>query len=193
MSNIDLSKRVTQEDFGALVGISQPAVSGLLASGVLQPGGTAAQWLLAYCLRLREQAAGRMGADGGALDLVQERAALAREQRISQELKNAVARGEFAPVGVLADVLGLAAGAVVDRFDQLEGALRKACPDISDDVMGVVLGIVSSARNEWLRATASLVDATLDRMQDEDEAPEPLGAWDAPADDDDDASPLEAA
>jgi hypothetical protein len=77
MTTIDLSIRVTQEDFGALVGISQPAVSGLLANGVIQKEGTAAQWLLAYCSRLREQAAGRLGADGGALDLVQERAALA--------------------------------------------------------------------------------------------------------------------
>ncbi len=192
MSNIDLSKRVTQEDFGALVGISQPAVSGLLASGVLQKDGTAAQWLLAYCLRLREQAAGRMGAEGGALDLVQERAALAREQRIAYELKNAVARGEFAPIGFLSDVLGLAAGAVADRFDQIEGALRKACPEISDDVLMTVLGVVSSSRNEWLRATAQLVDSTIDRMQAEDDATEAADAWDAPAGDDD-ASPLEAA
>jgi phage terminase Nu1 subunit (DNA packaging protein) len=192
MTTIDLSIRVTQEDFGALVGISQPAVSGLLANGVIQKEGTAAQWLLAYCARLREQAAGRLGADGGALDLVQERAALAREQRIAYELKNAVTRGEFAPIGVLADVLGLAAGAVADRFDQVEGSLRKACPEISDDVLLTVLGVVASSRNEWLRATARLVDSTIDRMQPEDDATEPADAWDAPTGDDDELSPLEA-
>jgi hypothetical protein len=47
--------------------------------------------LLAYCARLREMAAGRQS-DAGGLDLIQERAALAREQRIGHEIKNAVSR-----------------------------------------------------------------------------------------------------
>ena len=129
----------------------------------------AAAWLLlAYCARLRDQAAGRMG-ENTTLDLVQERAALAREQREGQAIKNAVARREYAPVGLLADVLGRAGGAVVDRFDQLEGALKKACPDLPDEAKTTVLRVIAAARNEWVRETAQLVAESLDEMLAADE------------------------
>jgi phage terminase Nu1 subunit (DNA packaging protein) len=157
-----------------------------VTDGALPPCATNGELLLAYCERLRQQAAGRLGGEVGGLDLVQERAALAREQRIAQELKNAVARGEFAPIGLLADVLGQAASSVVDRFDQLEGALRKSCPDISDDVMQVVLGVVAAARNEWLRSTARLVDASIDTLQADTEDGDAADALDAFTPDDND-------
>lgn len=127
------------------------------------------EWRIRYIRQLRERAAGREGA--GDLDLVQERAALAREQREGQAIKNAVARREYAPVGLLADVLGMAASAVVDRFDQLEGALRKACPDLPDEAKTTVQQVIANARNEWLRGTAALVADGLDAMlagQDEE-------------------------
>lgn len=165
---IDLSRPCSQAVFAGLVGVTQPTVSRLQADGVIQDGATLGAWLLAYCDRLREQAAGRLGSEVGGLDLVQERAALAREQRIAQEMKNAVARGEFAPIGVLADVLGRASSSVADRFDQIEGALRKARPDIDDDLMMTVLAVVTAARNEWVRATSRLVDAAVDDLADQD-------------------------
>jgi len=158
---------MTQTEFGALVGISQQAVSELVQSGVLPAGAPWRTWLLAYCARLREQAAGRMGGEDGGLDLVQERAALAREQRIAQRLKNDVARGEYAPVGLLTDVLGAAGSAVVDRFDQIDGALRKACPDLPEAARDAVHAVISSARNEWIRATAKLADDRLEQLADE--------------------------
>lgn len=129
---------------------------------------------VAYIRRLREQAAGRMGNEAGGLDLVQERAALARAQRESQDIKNAVARREYAPIGLLADVLGMASSAVVDRFDQLEGSLRKACPDLPEAAKTTVQQVIAAARNEWIRSTVSLVSVALDDMlaaQDEEEPP----------------------
>lgn len=60
---IDLNYQPTQTEFAALVGISQPAVSGLLARGIIREGGTIGQWGEAYCDQLREQAA-RRAADG---------------------------------------------------------------------------------------------------------------------------------
>jgi phage terminase Nu1 subunit (DNA packaging protein) len=170
----DTDAPLVQSSVAAAVGVSKQAISALLSDGSLPPCATNGDLLLAYCERLREQAAGRMGGEIGGLDLVQERAALARSQRESQDLKNAVARGEFAPVGLLADVLGRAASSVVDRFDLLEGALRKACPDISDEVLLAVLGVNAAARNEWLRATARLVDDYIDQMAGDDEEAEPL-------------------
>lgn len=126
--------------------------------------------LVSYCERLREQAAGRLGDGGtGGLDLVQERAALAREQRIGQAMKNAIARGDYAPIGALADVLGMASSAVVDRIDQLDGSLRKACPDLPEDARATVLQVIASARNEWIRSTAKLVADEVQGMVEGDE------------------------
>lgn len=187
-----LDQTVSQAEFAEMVGLSEARVSQLVSDGTISRGETAAQWLVAYCERLRDQAAGRAGSEVGGLDLVQERAALARSQRISQDLKNAVARGEYAPIGLLADVLGKAASAVVDRFEQIEGALRKSCPDIADEVMGTVLGVVTAARNEWLRSTARMVDQSMDDLleqQPDDEAletsmgfdPDDDGAWEGGA------------
>lgn len=171
-----LDAPISQAEFAQIVGISEARVSTLISEGVLVKGDNAHSWLLGYCERLRDMAAGRHSAGG--LDLVQERAALARSQREAQELKNAVARGEFAPIGLLADVLGQAASAVVDRMDQVEGDLRKACPDLPEDARVVVLRTLANARNEWIRSTAKLVSDQVDGMTedqedaDDDRAPE---------------------
>ena len=155
-----------------MVGVTQPAISAMVSEGKLPAAGTLGEVLQAYCQRLRLQAAGRMGDELGGLDLVQERAALAREQREGQAIKNAVARKEFAPVGLLADVLGMAASAVVDRFDQLEGQLRKACPDLPDEAKTTLQQVIASARNEWIRGTERAVFDRIDSMltdQDDDD------------------------
>lgn len=177
---VDMDAPAVQTVVAAVVGVSKQAVSAMVQEGKLPEGASNGGMIAAYCDRLREQAAGRMGGEVGGLDLVQERAALARSQREAQDLKNAVARGDFAPVGLLADVLGRAASSVVDRFDLLEGALRKACPDISDEVLLAVLGVNAAARNEWLRATARLVDEYIDQIaaeEDEGDLSDALAAF----------------
>lgn len=166
---VDLSAPATQSQLAAIVGITQPAISALVTEGKLIFSGTLGDMVQAYCARLRDQAAGRLGSETGGLDLVQERAALARSQRISQDMKNAVARGEYAPIGLLADVLGQASSGVVDRFDQLEGALRKACPTLPDEAKATVMTVIASARNEWIRVTAKLVVDQLDAMEGSDD------------------------
>ena len=159
-----LAHTISQQDFAELIGVSEARVSQLVAEGTLTRGDSALEWNIAYCERLRDQAAGRLGSEVGGLDLVQERASLAREQRISQRLKNDIARGEYAPIGLLADVLGMASSAVVDRFEQLEGALRKACPTLPEDAKATVMQVIASARNEWIRSTAKLVNNALESM-----------------------------
>ena len=167
MSTIDLSMDGTQLALATLVGVTQPTISNLMTDGKIPSSGTLGALLLAYCQRLRDQAAGRLGDVDGGLDLVQERAALAREQREGQAIKNAVARKDYAPVGLLADVLGMASSAVVDRFDQLEGSLRKACPDLPDEAKTTVQQVIASARNEWIRSTERLVTEVIDTMAEE--------------------------
>lgn len=159
-----LDQTVSQAEFAQMIGVSEARVSQLVSEGIIVRGDTAHEWLIGYCERLRDQAAGRAGSESGGLDLVQERAALAREQRIAQALKNDTARGEYAPIGLLTDVLATAGAAVVDRFEQLDGALRKACPDLPDEARTTIMTVIASARNEWIRSTAQLVDRSLDDL-----------------------------
>ena len=165
---IELEARPTQAEFATVIGVSQQNVSALMADGKLPTGGTWAELLSAYCNRLREVAAGRMSGELGGLDLVQERAGLAKAQREAQELKNSVARGEYAPIGILADVLGLASSAIVDRLDQVEGQLRKACPELPEEARITVLRVLADARNEWIRSTCQLINNAVDAMAQSD-------------------------
>jgi phage terminase Nu1 subunit (DNA packaging protein) len=157
---------ISQAEFAQLIGVSEARVSQLLSENVLTRGETAHEWLLAYCDRLRDQAAGRAGLGGA--DLVLERALLTRSQREAQDLKNAVARGEYAPIGALADVLGMASSAVVDRMDQVEGQMRKACPDLPEEVRAIVLRVLADARNEWIRSTSRLLTDAVDALAQSD-------------------------
>lgn len=154
---MNLDQPILQSEFAALIGVSEASVSAWVARGSLERGQTAQQWLLAYCAALREQAAGRASGEIGGLDLVQERAALAREQRVGYEIKNAVARGEYAPIAALASVLATASQAVVDRFEMLPGQIKKVCPDLPDAVRTQIDTTLAEARNEWVASTASLV------------------------------------
>jgi phage terminase Nu1 subunit (DNA packaging protein) len=116
--------------------------------------------------------------DVAPLDLAQERAMLAREQRIAIELKNQTARGEFAPIALLAEVLATASQSVVDRLDQLPGRLRRACPLLPEKARAEVLDVIGQARNEWIHATLELVAAKLQTGDDDDDpmTGDPLGA-----------------
>ena len=96
---IDLDYQPTQTEFGALVGLSQPAVSGLLARGIIREGGTIGAWSAAYCAHLREQAAGRAAA--GDHDLATERARLAHHNA------NIAAMEERRRAGELCDTAGV--------------------------------------------------------------------------------------
>jgi phage terminase Nu1 subunit (DNA packaging protein) len=175
---VNLDSPIRQADFGALVGITQPAVSDLVSRGVLEDGQPLRKWLLAYCGRLREQAAGRMGATEGGLDLAQERAALARSQREGIDLKNAVLRGDYAAVELLSETLATASQAVAERFEHLPGEVRKACPDLPPAAADQVMAVIASARNQWVRATAALVVASLDDA--DDDTLEQIGLEDEP-------------
>jgi phage terminase Nu1 subunit (DNA packaging protein) len=161
-----LDQSISQAEFASIIGVSEARVSQLVADGVIVRGDTAQEWILAYCERLRDMAAGRASEAGG-LDLVQERAALAREQRIGVMIKNAVARGEFAPITLLAEVLASASQSVSERFEQLPGALKKACPDLPEAARDAVMAIIAEARNEWVRATEALVVQRAESVDDD--------------------------
>ena len=151
-----LERQGSQAEFAELIGVSEARVSQLVSEGMIERGTTLRTQLRAYCAWLREVAAGRASAEVGGLDLVQERAALAREQRLGIEIKNATLRGDYAPIALLSEVLATASQSVVERFEQLPGMLKKACPDLPDAAREQVMVVLAGARNEWVRATGEL-------------------------------------
>jgi len=155
-----LSQTISQEQFGDLVGVSQPVVSELLSRGVLLAGQPAATWLRAYTKHLREQAAGR-GADG---ELARERARLAREQADRIAMDNAVNRRELAPVSVLELVLAKMAGDVGSLLQGLVPRLRRRV-ELPGEALRILEEEVTKARN--CAAAMTLADA--DEEQDEEE------------------------
>lgn len=81
----DLDTKATQAEFASLVGASQPAIHKHVVNGTLKPGHTFRQWLQAYTLKLRDEAAGRTVTDQRLeLDKAKTREALANAQ--SKEL-----------------------------------------------------------------------------------------------------------
>jgi len=165
---IDLHQPCTQAEFGELIGVSQPLVSGLVARGILGTGETAAEWLLAYCDALREVAAGRASADGS-IDLVAERAKLARSQRERVDLQNAETRKELAPAAMIEQVLAKAGARCASILDTIPGELRRRVPGLSSADIQHVRGIVAKARN--LAAAISVDDLLADDDADGDERP----------------------
>lgn len=162
----ELSVPVTQAEFAAMVGVSQQAVSNMVAAGNLPADGSALVWIRAYCDHLCNVAAYRMG--NASLDLVQERAGLAKVQREAWALKNQQARADYAPVELLNEVLLAASVALNGEFEALRVRLPELLPELPPTAMTVVQQVLESARVEWLRSTAQL--QPVKAPSDEDDA-----------------------
>ncbi|SDV48696.1 terminase small subunit [Chitinasiproducens palmae] len=161
---IETKTPITQAQFGAMVGISQPAVSDLIMRGILTRDGTAHEWLLCYCGHLREQAAGRYSE--GELDLAQERAALAREQRIRIEMANAVQRRELAPIALLEATCARIGRRVSAILEAIPPQVKRRLPHLPASDVEAIEAEISRARNV---AAAMKLDEALDGPGDDTE------------------------
>ncbi len=160
----DLDAVPTYAELGALVGVTRQAVAHLVASGVITREMTAREALLAYCGRLREQAAGR--ASAGDLDLAQERAALAKAHRERVERRNAAERGELVSVELLEAVLARAGARVAAILDAVPGNLRRRSSALSAADISLVADAIARARN--IAAGVRLDDLADDHAEDHD-------------------------
>lgn len=161
---VDLSMKLNQADFGALVGVSQQAISDLIARGVLTEGASADRWLKEYCGHMREVAAGRL-ADGG-LDLAAERARLAKAQADKVEMQNAERRGELAPVAMMELVLANVGVKVGRILDTIPAMVRRRVPAADAKTIDAIESDIAKCRN--MAATMTLAD--LERDEDDDAA-----------------------
>lgn len=157
---MNLDGPILQVEFAELVGVSEAAVSQWLAEGVIERGATGRAWIQAYCSRLREEAAGRSG------ELSRASAELKIAQRQEVELRLAIKRREFAPVGLLEIVVGHVARQIATRLDALVPQLKRRMPDLPPAAIAAIEAELATCRE--LCADANLAEA--DRLEREEEA-----------------------
>ena len=142
---MNLEAKATQQTFATLVGVTRSAVVAAVSEGILTPGQSYREWLLAYCKRLREMAAGRYSA--GELDLTEERARLARAQSERIEMENAVKRGELAPIDTLRDAMIPAMTQISALMDAIPVKLKREAPHLTATDLEIVKREIASAMN----------------------------------------------
>ena len=161
---------MNQRELARGLGLSPAAVCRAIKRGMPAHSVEAARaWRASTVAPYARSGAGSQGAPPptgaaparGGLNLADERAALAREQRIQIEMKNAVARGEYAPHELLARVLATASAAVVAHLEHLPGRIKRTCPLLPAQAIDEVVATVNAARNEWVRSTAELCEKTI--------------------------------
>ena len=138
-----------------LVGLTPARVAQLKGDGILSEDGTLREWLSAYLSRLRDQAQGRMG--DGVSSLADENAALAKSRRESQDLKNATARGEYAPVSLLTQTMANASKGIADKLDALPVTLAREFADtFTPEMRDRMATLLATARNDWAESTVAI-------------------------------------
>lgn len=175
-----LGRPCTQQYLADLVGVTQGAISRHISAGHIPRDGTALEQIRAYLAHLKAEAERQTG--DGIMSLPAERAALARAQREAWEMRNERARSEYAPAQLLREMLATISADMVANIDQLPARIEQAAPNLPESARAALLSTIASARAEWIRSTANLVDRSLND-------PSPDDAIDGQTDsDDNDAS-----
>jgi phage terminase Nu1 subunit (DNA packaging protein) len=103
-------------------------------------------------------------AGGTVSDLVAERTRLAKEQADKVAMENAVRRGELSPTILIEQVLSATAAKIAGTFDAIPGMVRRRCPDLSQEAIGIIQGEIAKARN--MVASMSLDDLAINEDAD---------------------------
>ena len=150
---VDLAQPLTQERFGALVGITQEAVSDLVKRGVLLAGQPAGTWLLAYCSKIRQEAAGR------SVELTEQRARYDRARADFQEMVNDERRRALVPTALLERILAMVGRRVAAILEAVPARVRRECAGVDAATLAVIEQEIARARNE-----AALLELPLDQI-----------------------------
>lgn len=146
-----------------MVGVTPQVIGQLCNRGIIDPEKPARDMLLQYCAYIRNKAAGRLSENTGGseqLDLVGERARLAKEQADRLEMQNAVTRREMAPVRLLEDALADAAAKTCGILDTIPGSIRMMNPEMPHAQIDAIAKTIAKARNTI--AAARLGDISSD-------------------------------
>ncbi|MEQ1813395.1 MAG: terminase small subunit [Candidatus Nitrotoga sp.] len=157
-----MSKAHTLAKTARHLGCGKSTVVNFLATkGMVHDECTLDEIRLAYITKLRDAASGR-GASEGGLDLMAERARLAKVQADKVELQNAIARNEYAHVSVLTLALSKVGSQVAGILEAIPVKLKRRS-SISYDDLQFIKGEIVKARN--LAAKVNLTDAEVAEME----------------------------
>lgn len=145
------------------LGISERTVRDLEIKLGFKTDYTISEIRLAYIDHLREQAAGR--AATGEIELVTERAMLAKAQRERIEMQNEVTRGTLAPAILIEQVLTQCASKIAGIFDAIPGLVHRRIPDVPIETIDLIAGEIAKVRNRV--ASMSLDDLDEDDLSDD--------------------------
>lgn len=125
--NYPVDKPVTQTAFAAMVGITQPSVSGLLTRGVLRYGAPLGEWIISYTEHLRQ-----VGEDRGETGELQlERARLLREQTDAIATANAARRAKYAPTVLMEAIVANIGAQIAAELDQVLPDVLRRFPQVN--------------------------------------------------------------
>lgn len=153
---IDLTGRVTQAEFGEMIGVSQPAVSKMLTDGVLSGSASVGVWLREYSSHMREMAAGRAAA--GDLVLHLDLLALGACQPCPLGRQIQVTRKELAPSYLLEEILAKAGTKAAAILDTIPGMIKRRVPSLTADDVAAIAREVAKARNIAASISLSNID-----------------------------------
>jgi phage terminase Nu1 subunit (DNA packaging protein) len=109
--------------------------------------------------KIRQELAKVTGTDSGEiLDLEQERARLAKEQRIAQELKNAQIRRETAPIEIISFMLSKIGAQVSAILDTIPGKVKRRVPKLSSAEIEIIKREIVKAQNVAAKVTVNVDD-----------------------------------
>lgn len=165
------NRDVTAQELSEWLGVSDRVVRELAQRNII-PQSKRNRYPLkasvtAYCNQKREVAAGRAPSGDSDLDLVAERARLAKEQADGQEIKNALARSEVVPAADVEKVWGQ----LIDRF---RVRLLAVAPRVAPRVAPLIKPSHTVAEIEALIADAineALAELSRTEVDSEDEEP----------------------
>jgi phage terminase Nu1 subunit (DNA packaging protein) len=103
-----------------------------------------------YIRKLREEAAGR--ATVGKLNLADERADLARQQKLRTQVKLYQELGQWAPIEHLTLILSRVAAQVAGILDSIPVQLRLRFPELTAEQLDLIKEALAKARNALLEA-----------------------------------------
>lgn len=159
-----ITQRPTQSEIAAHLDISDRRVRELATEWAIDSREVSlGEWRVRYLRKLREEAAGRAGS--GDLDLVSERARLAKVQADRIEMQNAVTRKELAPAELIEDILAHAGARAARLLDTIPGELRRRCPQLTAEDIGAIATTIIKVRN--LAASISLSSLEADEDADD--------------------------
>lgn len=157
----------TQAEFAKHMGVTQQAISKLVQKDVLPKGGTMDEWRHAYVRHLIDLASGHLSEDGE-LDITEERALLARAQRLKIEIETEKLRGSLVTAAQVEQVWTAHIAAARAKLLALP---TKAAPQVlalknRTDVEGLLKAIVHEA-------LAELAEYRVEDYNDGGQAPAP--------------------